>query len=126
MAAGRPTKYCPELVKKAEDYYENFQSYGDVIPSVVGLAVALGLSEPTLYNWDNEEHPEFFGILAKIKTKQQQVLLNNGLSGEFNAQITKLVLGKHGYKESTASELTGAGGGPIETKWTVEIVGAKP
>jgi len=126
MAVGRPTKYSPELVAKAKDYYKNYSAYGDMIPSIVGLAVALDLCEATLYNWDNEDHPEFLGILDKIKTKQHQVLINNGLSGDFNAQITKLVLGKHGYKESTANEVTGANGGPIETKWTVEIVGAKP
>lgn len=94
-----------------------------MIPSVVGMAVALNVCEATLYAWDNEEHPEFLGILKKIKSKQCQVLINKGLSGDFNSAITKLVLGKHGYHDRVES--TGADGGPIENKWTVEIVSAK-
>jgi len=33
-------------------------------------------------------------------------LLNNGLDGTFNAQITKLVLGKHGYQEQVKADHT--------------------
>ena len=40
MPGGRPTKYTPELIEKAWDYYENYEHYGDMIPSVVGMAVA--------------------------------------------------------------------------------------
>lgn len=119
----RPSKLTPEMVEKAEDYLQHFENYGDVIPSAAGLAVALGVTEPTVYNWDNESHPEFFGFLWKIKTKQQQVLLSKGLSGDFNSTITKLILTKHGYSDRI--EQSGIEGGAIKNEWTVKIVDAR-
>lgn len=115
MPAGRPSEYTLEIAAKAWNYLETYESlYKDAIPSIVGLADALNLSESTLYNWDKEDKPEFLGILAAIKAKQQRVLLNKGLTGDFNSAIAKLVLGKHGYHEKQETELTGKDGGPLE------------
>ena len=51
-----------------------------------------------LYAWAKDENKrEFSDILDQINTKQECVLLDNGLTGKFNASITKLMLGKHGY-----------------------------
>lgn len=124
MPGGRPSKLTPEAVEKSLDYLQNFEKYGDVVPSIVGLAVVLDVVESTLYNWDTEEHPEFLGMLSKIKSKQQQVLISKGLLGDFNSTITKLILAKHGYYERV--EQTGADGGPIKTDntWTIKVVDA--
>jgi hypothetical protein len=124
MPAGRPSKLTPEIVERAYDYLQHFEKYGDVIPSAAGLAVACEVSEQTVYNWDCEANAEFLGLLAKIKTKQQQVLITKGLSGDFNAAITKLVLRKHGYHDRV--EQTGADGGAIKTDmtWTIKVVDA--
>jgi hypothetical protein len=119
----RPSKLTPEMVEKAEDYLQHFENYGDVIPSAAGLAVTLGVVESTVYNWDSEAYPEFLGFLGKIKTKQQQVLLSKGLSGDFNSTITKLILTKHGYSDRI--EQSGIEGGPIKNEWTVKIVDAR-
>ena len=35
------------------------------------------------------------------------MLLNKGIRGEFNSNITTLVLGKHGYHKKVDTELTG-------------------
>lgn len=95
---GRPTKYTPELIKKAKAYITNYGEYQDVIPSIVGLASVLDVHRSLLYVWE-KEYPEFLDILEAIKREQQKVLLNKGLSGDFNSNITKLVLGKHGYHD---------------------------
>ena len=47
------------------------------------------------------------GILADIQARQQELLLNSGLTGEFNSTITKLVLGKHGYSEKSENTQVG-------------------
>lgn len=124
MPAGRPSKLTPEIVETAHDYLQHYEKYGDVIPSAAGLAVVCQVSEQTVYNWDCEENPQFFGLLAKLKTKQQQVLITKGLTGDFNAAITKLVLAKHGYHERV--EQSGPDGGPIKTDntWTIKVVDA--
>lgn len=98
--AGRPTEYSEEILSQAQDYLENYKKLGDEIPSNAGLAVYLGLSRETIQAWRKEaEKKEFSYILAAIQVKQENVLLNKGLNGDFNSNITKLILGKHGYHE---------------------------
>jgi len=100
MAGGRPTTYTPEMLEKAYAYLDKWESEGDAIPSVVGLVKYIGRSKTCVYDWAKEEgKEEFADILANINETQRQVLINKGLKGEFNSNITKLVLGKHGYSE---------------------------
>lgn len=84
------------------------------IPSVAGLAVHLGLSKKTLYNWqelepsaiaDTEEEEaqkiidEFKRLMEFIQAAQEARLINNGLSGLYNSQVAKLMLFNHGYSD---------------------------
>jgi len=81
---------------------------GKVIPSNVGLALHLRVSPQTLDNWaENPEHSEFLGILTDIQASQHELLINSGLTGDFNSAITKLVLGKHGYSEKSENTQVG-------------------
>ncbi|MCK5218084.1 hypothetical protein KAR10_01095 [bacterium] len=101
---GRPTKLTPELVKKAQHYLDNFkEEYGDSIPSVVGLALVVGVRRETLHVWANKDggfyNEEIAEIMADLNATQERVLINSGLNGAFNSNITKLVLGKHGYHD---------------------------
>src|SRR3990167_6799432 len=96
--AGRPTVYSEEILTKTRDYIVNYEKFDDAIPSIAGLAVVLGISRETIYDWaSQEEKKEFSYILADILSNQERILINKGLKGEFNSNITKLVLGKHGY-----------------------------
>lgn len=111
----RPTKYTDETCGKARDYIENYRDQGDMIPSVVGLAKCLGTHRETIRAWGlDEDKEEFSGILGEIQSEQERTLLNNGLSGEFNAAITKLALGKHGYHDKHDSTHSGPDGGPVQ------------
>ena len=95
----RPTKYTPEIIVQALEYIENYKDYGDVIPSIAGMACELKVAETTLYDWAKQEENQFSNILAQCKISQQRVLLNGGLGGEMNSNIVKLVLGKHGFHD---------------------------
>jgi len=100
----RPTKYTPELLEKANQYLEDWRTLGDMIPSHEALAMYLNLNRSTLYDWrEHEDKAEFSNILDQILTMQHRELMNNGLSGDFNAAITKLALGKHGYSDKVDS-----------------------
>jgi len=123
MAGGRPTKYTPELLAKAHSYLDGFGDSGDeVIPSIAGLSLALGISRETCHDWAGQKSKrEFSDIVKQISLKQESVLVNKGLAGKFNPLITKLILGKHGYHEKQQQELSGPGGGPIENKWVIEV-----
>jgi hypothetical protein len=118
---GRPTKYCNDTLIVARDYLNHYEEHGDQIPSIAGLAVILGVRRETLHVWAKEEGKEVFSnILGAILAKQENVLINKGLTGDFNSAISKLVLGKHGYHEKVDSTLSG-GDKPI-TLTTVERI----
>jgi len=110
----RPTKYNDEMVAKAWEYLDNYLEHDDLIPSAVGLAVALNVDESTIYAWAKDEDKEFSKILGACKAKQQKVLLKGGLSGEMNSAIVKLVLGKHGYHDKQDNTHAGTDGGPVQ------------
>ena len=105
MPAGRPTKLTPEAIEKAIDYINGgYEAVGDTIPSIVGMADLLQVTAKTLYNW-GESNEHFLYILEKCVERQHRVLVNQGLNGDFNPTICKLVLGKHGYHEKTESDV---------------------
>jgi hypothetical protein len=100
VAAGRPTNWSKEIEQQAWDYANGgWKQEGHMIPSVVGLVKVIGRSKTTLYDWAKDEDKEFSAILASINDLQQFVLIDQGLAGKFNSNITKLVLGKHGYHD---------------------------
>ena len=105
MPAGRPTKYTEKLLKKARDYVTNYKKYGHAFPSDIGLARVLNISTPTLYDWNQDpgKH-EFSSILDDINTDQQMVAWNKGLRGEYNANLVKLLLGKHGFSDKVEQD----------------------
>jgi len=102
----RPTKYSQEIVDKARAYITDFEKYDDMIPSIEGMAEHLGLHRDTLYDWAKQESKEFSDILGRCMQVQQKTLINKGLSNTFNASITKLVLGKHGFHDKMDQDLT--------------------
>lgn len=109
MPGGRPTDYNKETIPKTLHYLENYKEYGDMIPSVAGLSIALGVNRDTIYEWSSQDSKkEFSDILKSLLSTQEKVLINNGLNNTFNSQITKLVLGKHGYSDK--QEITGKDG----------------
>lgn len=104
--SGKST-YSEEKLKLTEEYIDNFEEHGHVIPSAIGLSMVLGVSRKTLYNWaDQEENIAFLHILGKLQDAQEFVLLSKGLKNEFNSNITKLALGKHGYHEKLDQQST--------------------
>ena len=112
----RPSTYTPELIEKAYSYLDEWKEQGDMIPSVEGLAEFIERARSTIYKWDKEDDkPEISDTLARINELQKKILINKGLSGDFNSNITKLVLGNHGMSEKVQQEHTGADGGPIQT-----------
>lgn len=123
----RPTDYNKDIVKKVKQYLEDsvddeiqqtigmsakgtelFKNKVIVnIPTIEGLAVYLSVHRDTIYEWE-KEHKEFSDILAKLRAKQATELINKGLSGDYNSTIAKVLLTKHGYRDS--QEVTGKDG----------------
>lgn len=127
---GRPSKYNPQYIKKADEYlsihrdvelekvglrneekgYEKVEYVLKVdLPTIEGFALFLGVNKTTLYEWE-KEHPEFSNALDKIRVEQQTRLINEGLSGNYNPTIAKLILSSnHGMSEKTETDFTSKG-----------------
>lgn len=107
----RPTKYNEiETCKAALQYLGEFEMKSNerstftlrnaVTPSLVGLALHLEIANSTLDAWKADEEKErFSGICSVVMQIQHEILVSGGLSNTFNAQITKMMLTKHGYSD---------------------------
>lgn len=108
MPAGRPTEYNEEILKKTESYLESCNDTEEDkehnikrivnLPSIEGLAYELKINKDTIYAWA-KIHKEFSDVIDDLRSKQAKSLLNNGLSGNYNPTIAKVLLTKHGYRE---------------------------
>lgn len=99
----RPTDYTEELLDNA---YEYVSDCPDVVHTVVGLCLHIGIAKSTCYRWIEEGNQEFKDIVDTVADLQERKLLSNGLTNEFNASITKLLLTKHGYTDKVENTNT--------------------
>jgi hypothetical protein len=102
----RPTKYTPALLEKANKY---LLEYERLIPSNQDLCLSLDISESTLYDWA-QKHKEFSDILERVKLTQFAVAMDGGLGGDMNANLVKLLMGKHGLSEKSQVDQTSSDG----------------
>lgn len=120
--SGRPLEYGHHIIEGAKDYLaqckdsfivENGTPVNQVkLPSIEGLAVFLHVGRPTIYDW-KEKFQEFSYIVEEILAEQADRLLNNGLSGRYNASITKLLLNKHGHSDKQETTISGNPDSPL-------------
>jgi len=96
---GRPTLYDEAMQARADEYINaSAKQLKEAIPSHVGLAMYLGVTKTTVYEWA-KHYPEFSATLEVVSNCQEQSAMNNGIRGVFNSTITKLVLANHGYSD---------------------------
>ena len=114
MPGGRPTDYNEAILSRAREYLNLIRpNENEAIPSIEGLALYLGISRPTVYDWaKQEDKKEFSYIVEDILSNQGRTLINKGLLGQFNPTIAKLLLSKHGYADK--QELTGKDGEKLD------------
>lgn len=133
---GRPTNYGPHIITKTREYIDQCEDTEEEvltglsakgtelykqklnvnIPTIEGLALYLDIARDTIYEWEKEEDKkEFSDILAKLRAKQANALINNGLSGNYNPTIAKVLLVKHGYRDG--HELTGKDGKDLKVNF---------
>lgn len=110
-AGGRPTDYSLDVIKRLNQYLLEAVPENMKIPTVEGIALRLGISKNTLYEWA-KRHPEFQDALEELKMKQKEALTEIGIFGgkEINATIVSLLLKvNHDMIETTKSDITSGG-----------------
>ena len=100
----RPTKYSQRMFDEAQDYIDNYSRHGHAIPSAVGLCKVLGVSRSTIYKW-GDEYEAFSDVLDALHERQELVVVNKSITGDYNSTISKLILTKHGYSDGTDSDV---------------------
>lgn len=121
-AVGRPSLLLEKMDQAKQYLHGAWQDFGDVVPSIAGLACYLGVTRETIYNYQ-KENTEFFDIVSGILAVQERQLVNGGLSGGYNANITKLLLSKHGYSEKQEIDHHSSDGSLGPTKIVFNVVG---
>lgn len=106
---GRPLELTPFIKEVAKHYTENYKDYDDLIPSIAGLSIVVGVNRATLKDWRNRGvDEEFTNIYDNLMAEQERTLLRGGLSKQFSGAITAMILTKHGYANKT--DLTSSDG----------------
>lgn len=131
---GRPTKYTTdkEMCAMVDEYlseckdeeYQLTRTEGEKsttydnkirvkLPTIEGFALWLGVHKDTLYEW-KKLHQKFSDALDRIIQEQKERLINNGLSGDYQPVIAKLMLSSnHGMREK--SDVTTGGEKIVQT-----------
>lgn len=127
MPAGRPTSKPKDLKDLVENYIrdckDNFTGQVNKVelPTISGFARRIGFNESTMYEWAKNDE-EFSKSLNDIKDEQRNRLLNQGLAGNYNSTIAKLVLAaNHGMSDK--QEISGDSNAPLVVKISKEDEG---
>ncbi|TSC58397.1 MAG: hypothetical protein Greene041619_621 [Candidatus Peregrinibacteria bacterium Greene0416_19] len=98
---GRPSKYAPALVALVLNYAAHPKKYGDVVPTVEGACVEIGIGKKTYYEWC-KQYEEFRNAADALMANQGRLLQTYGLGNKTNPHITKLLLSaNHGMRVRT-------------------------
>ncbi len=110
---GRPEEYKPEFIQEVDKYLETCKDkvvQGRIIvnlPMMSGFAEWLDVNDDTLVKW-RKKYPEFNATCKRIERKQQKRLMNQGLSGNYNSTIAKLILAaNHGMSDKIENTVKG-------------------
>ena len=109
---GRPTGFSDDYYHKAVEYLEVYRDeLGHTVPSVVGFCKFAGVAKSTVYDWcKHEDKKHFSDIITAIGENQELDLINDSLANKINPQISKVLLGKHGYHDKVEQDLTSSDG----------------
>ena len=125
MKEGRPKIFdSPEEMQSVIDEYfstDAFCGEGDeriYAPTVSGLAYALGMTTETLRMYGNDSS---FSATVKGAKQKIEIALEQRLYGQAVTGTIFNLKNNFGWKDKTESELSGPGGGPIQTS-TVNFI----
>jgi len=141
MGAGRPSKYkkqyCEEIIRffdvpqtkiqkvtqiTASGVTEFHKEVPENLPTIIGFARKIGVLSETLKEWA-DKYEEFSVSYRKALELEKEFLIQNGLKGFYQPNIFQFIASNlTDMKNKETKEHTGADGGPVQTKITVEFI----
>lgn len=117
---GRPPKYSAveDMQQKIDDYFAECLAR-EKPPTVSGLAYALDMSTRALRDYEAKD--EFLPTVKRAK-QRVEVALEERLDGQAPAGAIFNLKNNFGWRDKTESEVSGPGGGPVETVTRIELV----
>lgn len=104
-------KFKPEVVDAMDIYTDSGYL---VVPTLEEFCELHKLPMRTVSRWlaeakeDEEKYPRLANSYARLQNKQKMLLIQMGLSDQFNVQLVKFLLANnHGMSEKTTAELNG-------------------
>ncbi len=95
---GRPTKYTAKTSKRVRDYITMCLEK-EKFPTIEGLAAYLRVGVRTINDWQTK-YDDFSPTIEILKDTQRELLINNGLTGEYNTRFAMFLLkANHGMTE---------------------------
>ena len=95
---GRPTKYNPEMLQKAQKYVDNCQN-SDKVPYIEELALKLDINDDTIVEWTGH-HEEFSATVKKLRLIQKLRLKQGSLEKRLHPATSIFLLKvNHGLDE---------------------------
>ncbi|MGD9382243.1 MAG: terminase small subunit [Candidatus Thorarchaeota archaeon] len=130
MSVGRPSKYKPEYCEQLVEFFDR-QPYEFVLsdesdetskkikqicdlPTLAAFAKTVGVHRDTIHQW-SKDHSDFSDAIKKAKELQEDILITNGLHGNYNTAFA-IFTAKNviGWRDKQELEHTGKDGGAIE------------
>ena len=150
---GRPTKYKPEYCQEILEFFNRkpfepvFDANGNIaldkqgrpvmmptaLPTLAGFAIKLQTHRETVLNWTHK-HPEFLDSYKRAKAMQEEILVQNGLAGNYEKAfaifLAKNVTEMKDYKaievtagQEAASTLSTTK--KADAKWQIEFINSE-
>lgn len=87
-------KYGPHILEETKLHIDGCKD--DKYPTIASLARHLKVSKMSIYKW-RKKYKEFDELIDDLLCLQEDMLIEHGLSGQWNSNIVKLLLNNHGY-----------------------------
>jgi hypothetical protein len=113
MPGGRPTEYTPEIGERILELMATGLSLS-------AAAAECDVHRQRVYEWESR-HPEFADSVKLARSKRQLFLERRLMDAKEGPVVTSSIFalknaGQGDWVDKTATELTGANGGPIQTQ----------
>lgn len=113
-----------EHVDKGMAYINGGYLEDEVVPTSDGLAIAMNVCRKTTYNWaemkSNQFREEIAYIVDRVQAMQGKLIVNGGLSGQFNPAFAGKLVGNHGFGDKQSIDHTSSDGSMTPSGRTLE------